>query len=109
MNTREALKAMLEGKKVRGVTWDTGEYVFISKDGYIIDNEHNLIGITNSSNWEIYEEPKPKQTVTIEKWLIRDCMTVETIIEINTEHLDFFLNESSSKKVKFLDAYEVEL
>ncbi len=55
------------------------------------------------------KEHKPKQVVVIEKWLIRDCLDIETVIEINAEQLDFFLPEANSKKVKLLDTYEVEL
>ena len=55
--------------------------------------------------WEIYEEPKPKQTVTIEKWLIESAFEGFLIIEGTKE----YIQDHSNAIVKLLDTYEVEL
>ena len=52
-----------------------------------------------------YIEPKPKQTVTIEKWLYREREAYFTI-EGNSKHHEGNL---PFEKVKLLDTYEVEL
>ena len=58
----------------------------------------------NNNDYRI--EPKPKQTVTIEKWLI-NYKALKMIVEVtDTER---FLLEFGGEKVKLLDTYEVEL
>lgn len=70
MTTKEAIRAMLDGKKVRVIDWLKTEYIELSPCGNYTDedNEYYQISIKDKE-WEIYEEPKPKQTVTIEKWV----------------------------------------
>ena len=113
MTTKEAIQAMLDGKKVRVKTQDAQEYIYISDDGYIVDENNELIGFTNSSNWEIYEEPKPKQTVVIEKWLCKSLTCgKEYFFEVSTNDIDSYFydwNDSTTQKVKLLDTQEIEL
>lgn len=62
---------------------------------------------TPSWNWKETDyriKPKPKQTVTIEKWLCRDVdefLVIEGDSRFQSNH-DYF-------KVKLLDTYEVEI
>ena len=56
-------------------------------------------------DWEIYEEPKPKQTVTIEKWLAKDDTGAMLTLEGDKKRL----NTLPIIKVKLLDTYEVEI
>ena len=64
-------------------------------------------------DWKEFEyriKPKPKQTVTMEKWLIKDersDFSFRTIIEI--DNIDNFCYSNDCFKVKLLDTYEVEL
>ena len=59
-------------------------------------------------NWIAYDyriKPKPKQTVTIEKWLCEYC---GGYVVVDGNDLNFMRNEMF-KKVKLLDTYEVTL
>ena len=108
MTTKEAIQATLDGKKVRVIDWLKTEYIELSPCGNYTDedNEYYQISI-NHKEWEIYEEPKPKQTVIIEKWLCKSAWENYFIIEGEVE---FFKTGGYDKqKVKLLDTYEVEL
>ena len=105
MTTKEAIQAMLDGKKVRVKTQDAQEYIYISDDGYIVDENNELIDFTNSRNWEIYKEPKPKRTVVIEKWL---CYSQHRGFLPLEGDKDYFKTVSYAQ-VKLLGTYEVEL
>ena len=114
MNTKSAIQAMLDGKKVRPVDESVAyfEHFYFDGVGFIDHNKDYFdfnYWMTNHTDWEIYEEPKPKQTVTIEKWLLKDYLDVYTTVEVNSSQLEFFLVESNSTIVKLLDTYEVEL
>ena len=107
MNTKEAIQAMLDGKKVSRPSWRESDY-FMFDGSCFRDEESNLVMADfNGYDWEIYEEPKPKQTVTIEKWLCESAWENYFIIE---GEVAFFKTRGYDKQqVKLLDTYEVEL
>ena len=114
MNTKEAIQAMLDGKKVRVNDWDKAAYTLFDEltsnfilriedeDGY---TAFNFCGYGDCI-WEIYEEPKSVQTVTIEKWLCK-CMFDGEYRIIETSNMK--LIDSNYEKVKLLDTQEVTL
>ena len=67
--------------------------------------------IVKSPSWDwtsyLYRiKPKPKQIVTIEKWLCKTGFAnAMCIIEANKEYFDTY----EKNKVKLLDTYEVEI
>ena len=63
-----------------------------------------------SCTWEIYEEPKQKQTVIIETWLCLDTVTKSYCI-CEESCVDAYINDDRHylKKVKLLETYEVTL
>ena len=64
-------------------------------------------GFGDNDDWEIYEEPKPKKTVTIEKWLVTNGMRFDIA---ETSDINAYLSEGIIwTKLKLLDTYEVEL
>lgn len=63
MTTKEAIQAMLDGKKVRHVHEEITNY-FIYFDGTYFKNgddnsPYDLHDMVSGSTYEIYEEPKP--------------------------------------------------
>ena len=117
MTTKEAIQAMLDGKKVRPNRGDVCEFEYY----YFKDNcfyDHNgLFDDVNRwfeeyDNWEIYEEPKQKQVVVIEKWLIFDKLTKSYSIA-EESNIEEFLKDDRDylSKVKLINTYtyEVEL
>ena len=68
--------------------------------------------VYNSPSWDWLNnsyriKPKPKQTVTIEKWLCKSCWDNYFIIE--SEEVFFKTGGYDKLQVKLLDTYEVEL
>ena len=66
--------------------------------------------IDPSWGWDNYDyriKPKPKQTVTIEKWLCKSCWDNYFIIE--SEEVFFKTGGYDKLQVKLLNTYEVEL
>lgn len=108
MTTKEAIQAMLDGKKVRTIDWNKECYVLFNGKMFVdVEGEHFLEFTSYSSDWEIYEEPNPKKTVTIEKWLVTNKKRFEVA---ETSDIDAYLGEGCGwDKVKLLDTYEVEL
>lgn len=53
-------------------------------------------------------KPKPKQTVTIEKWLFEDRVGIKFIQDIEKDCVLSYCHEFQTTKVKLLDTYEVE-
>lgn len=72
MNKREAIQAILDGKKVRRKDWSNKNYFcLLIVDGFNDSNRNNFyINSEKNDNWELYEEPKPKKklTFTRPKW-----------------------------------------
>ena len=69
MTTKEAMFALLDGKKIRNKTWSGYIYMYFDKDTLFDSNGNrfNTLSMHFSDDWEIYEEPTPKQLITIEK------------------------------------------
>ena len=106
MTTKEAIHAMLQGEKVRETTWSSTQYMCFDGD-HLKDSNGILFNdliMSISNDWEIYEEPKPKQVVVIEKWLA-SAFDGYLIMEGTKEYIQDF----SDTKIKLLDTYEVEL
>jgi hypothetical protein len=59
MTNKEALEALLDGKKIRKPLWGEGRYLCFDSDTDSLRNEDNSYCYFNFSrpNWEIYEEP----------------------------------------------------
>ena len=113
MTTKEAIQAMLDGKKVRRPSWVEGDYFMFDGECFIAEDATVVMADFNGNDWEIYEEPKPKQTVTIEKWLMKTKHAnykTYFILEASREGIE--LHEKGvyeAKPLKLLDTYEVEL
>ena len=105
MNTKEAIQAMLDGKKVRDTKWlNQHEYLYIQDGEIMCETGAKLKYFSISGTWEIYEEPKPKQTVIIEKWLCSVVQDSYYVIEGTKEFMS-----GRSEKLKLLETYKVEL
>lgn len=109
MNTKEAIQAMLDGKKVREIDWNKECYILFNGDMFVDEEGEHFSEFTSySSIWEIYEEPKPVQTVTIEKWLCIEDGKNYCIYEGDANYFNA-IEIFATKKVKLLDTYEVTL
>jgi len=105
MTTKEAIQAMLDGKKVVPSGWSDGLYIMFNGTHFIREDGNQFLFGSLEYDWEIYEEPKPKQVLVIEKWLCEYC---GGYVVVEGNDLNFMRNEMF-KKVKLLDTYEVEL
>lgn len=74
LTNREAMQALLDGKKIRRGHWDKGEY-FIFEEDCLYNHRNNKIVldftfIYNSKElWELYEEPKKKKTIKFYEYI----------------------------------------
>ena len=112
MTTKEAIQAMIDGKKVYRKSWKNDYVDYFYFDGECFRDEQDVLLICDfhGDDWEIYEEQKPVQTVTIEKWLCLDTVTQSYCI-CEESCVDAYINDDRQylKKVKLLDTYEVTL
>ena len=106
MNTKSAIQAMLNGKKVRRPSWVEGDYFMFDGECFIAEDATVVMADFNGNDWEIYEEPKPKQTVTIEKWL---CASGYNMAYYTVEATKEYFDKYTKDRVKLLDTYEVEI
>lgn len=61
MNANEALKALLEGKKVTCEHWDDHHFIYLSEDGKFrgeADEIYEWDEWTHQDGWSIFGEPK---------------------------------------------------
>lgn len=61
MNAKEALKALLEGKKVTCEHWDDHQFIYFSEDGKFRGEDEELYEwneYTSTDGWSIFGEPK---------------------------------------------------
>ena len=75
MNTKSAIQAMLNGKKVRRHSWVEGDYFMFDGECFITEDATVVMADFNGNDWEIYEEPRPKQVVLIEKAKLKSAKT----------------------------------
>lgn len=61
-NTKEIYQALIDGKKLHNVEWSEKCYVYLNKDGFLIDNYGLIMSpdFSKFKDWEIYQEPKKK-------------------------------------------------
>ena len=106
MTTKEAIQAMLDGKKVVPSVWSDELYIMFNGTHFIREDGNQFLFGQLVFKWELYEEHKLKQTVTIEKWLIK-YPTLKMIVEVT--NIEMFLLEFGGEKVKLIDIYKVEI
>ena len=110
MDTKSAIQAMLDGKKVRIIDWNKECYVLFNGKMFVDEEGEPFSEFTSyGTTWEIYEEPKPKQTVTIEKWLCKNNFDFSFSQVVQTDSIDNLCHCCNYTKVKLIDIYEVKL
>ena len=106
MTTKEAIQAMLDGNKVMPKGW-VDAYVFFNGLYFVREDGKQFLFGSLEYEWEIYEEPKPRQVIVIERWLCKSAWDNYFIIE--GEKAFFKADGYERQQVKLLDTYEVEL
>ena len=105
MTTQEKIAVMqhwLYGGKVEVQYWGRGDWTMLTS------TNPSWEWRKDGMNYRIYKEPKQKQTVTIEKWLLKYS-------DIEDDNLELYITEGTKEyfrhlnKVKLLNTYEVEL
>lgn len=90
MKLSEAIKALEDGKKVRNVSWNESDYIYI-KDKVLFgeDNQAASLEITGfSDDWEIYKDPVKMYSFT--------------------EMLPFFLDNKMVRRKHWTSWYQLE-
>ena len=112
MTTKEAIQAMLDGKIVNRKSFAEEIYAY-EKGAFFNQYGMTIQGFGDNDDWEIYEAPKPKKTVTIEKWLLEGKVLTQKekyLHIVETSDINRYIKTwADYKKVKLLDTYEVEL
>ena len=58
MNDLEAMKALIEGKKIRKTTWYCQQFIHFKNSELVNQDGASIDFISDNGAWEIYEEPK---------------------------------------------------
>lgn len=72
MNTREAMRALLEGKKITHPNFDTGCYVHLDANGDLVNQNGDLRYLYRYSGYSVYEEANPHTPGTF-AWAYEEC------------------------------------
>jgi hypothetical protein len=92
---------------VRFDSLNSGEVVIGGRLWKLGDYNDTWYNHTDKSHWIKIEEPKPKQKITIEKWLIEEN-NIQFVVE--TSDIDSWLKSfPTAKKLKLIESYEVEI
>lgn len=63
----EAMKSMEEGKKVRNKDWTEEQYIYLTADNEMFDEDDGRCFLSfigeKGSEWEIYDDRKPSPTI----------------------------------------------
>jgi len=75
MTKKEAISCMLNGKKVRRVTWLKNTYLYMDYDCAIHDSENKEWHPSRmiEDDWEIHEEPKTESWAKFRVWDSYQC------------------------------------
>ena len=92
----EVMEAFERGEEIELKNCDNDWIVYDSPSWDWINNNYRI-------------KPKPKQTVTIEKWLIKSNFDFSFSQVVQTDSIDNLCYCCNYTKVKLLDTYEVEL
>lgn len=86
-----------------------GEVISTTKEeSYYIGEYTDWTPHTCKDTWTQIDEPKAKEKVTIEKWLLKDSNNILFVVE--TSDIDTWLKGFlKTKKVKLLESYTVEI
>lgn len=70
MTKNDAIRAMMDGKKVRQTKWILDTYICFDGDKFVGSDGlgRNMNTYLSESHWEIYEEPAPKTKYYRRKW-----------------------------------------
>ena len=108
MNTKQAMEALLEGKKVKSTRWNKGQYIVLTSDGSVVDEEENLYKVENTT-YELYEEPK---TAVLYEWLLQlnngEWIIVDSLYTEQNANIQFTKNGYKSWQ-KTGRSFEMEL
>lgn len=78
MKFEEALSLLRKGEKVRDITWPKGQYIYIDKEGFLVDNTHTVLNFGTmvdfnisvwQSEWESEQPEYEKYKEYINKWV----------------------------------------
>lgn len=74
MNKREAIQAMLDGKKVRRIFWPRGQFICFDEFYHTLNSKNIKVSINSweFDDWEIYQEPKKKVKYYRPKFVMRN-------------------------------------
>lgn len=63
LTTREALRALADGKKIRPTYWPKKFYIYLNDDGIIVDNDGDRDEFLSDRNYVLWEELEKKEYV----------------------------------------------
>ena len=96
MTDKEAMQALIDGKKVRSMKWERGEYVELDNNGQIINCEQvfTVLG-SYGAKWQIYEsrEDKMEKLAGRLKHLLFEGETPSRVCQTAMELTDLILEE----------------
>lgn len=100
MNTKEAMQALIDGKKVRPAPWAIHHYIILNK-GKIV-NQIDIpcaFSINDHDDFELYEEPKKQVEVWL--WRYKYASTSDWRIDVR-----LLSEEDAAKQFLVYDQYE---
>jgi hypothetical protein len=108
MTREEAIRAMLDGEKVRYCQWPEDEFLFYDSSGFRNTDgkctDINMFSVCGSG-WEIYQEQKKK--VKMWKWAFR-YTDDDTFFETNAFYADRKQLESEAQYDNLRDVQKLE-
>jgi len=108
MNKKEAIKAMLNGEKVRGVKWGSSGYLRYSntKEGFIDESEIYIhINGQNPSKWEIV---KKTQRINLYAYVQASSSSHVSVSDITYKSADN-IHSDKWKRAPGLDKLNIEV
>ena len=102
MTKNSAIGKLFSGDKVRAKGWEDGKYIYVNKDGQIVDNNGKIFNMTASKEkvWELYKEPVCETTAS-------NAEVVKLIKELMDEVKELKSTQSGSDAICDIDSDEI--
>lgn len=87
MNNRQAMQALLDGKRITKVIWGSNTFIYMRHDAFFNKEGELVFPEFNGQNWKLYEEPIPtqEQVNTVANQVLDDMLASIKRIEKNVD------------------------
>ncbi len=90
MNDKEAMQALIDGKKVKQTPWRNNYFIEFDLDGDLINDQGKYAQLGFGSDWALYEEPPQLYTFLEAFKLAKDNQIISNTSQMGSSYRKYF-------------------